>query len=55
MGLGLIYSNPKSKTHIYIYLNTLPQDGVYKSYAPNLIQIKLIQGLLRDLVRISTN
>ena len=35
--------------------NTPPQVGTYMSYAPSLLQIYLILGPLRDLVKMSTS
>ena len=35
--------------------NTPPQVGAYMSYAPNLLQIYLILGPLRDLVKMSAS
>ena len=35
--------------------NTPPQDGAYMLYAPRLLQMYLILGSLRDLVKISAS
>ena len=37
----------------YIIFNTPPQAGAYMSYAPSLLQMYLILGPLRDLVKMS--
>lgn len=37
--------------NILLYINTPVQDGAYRLYAPNLLQINPIRGPLRDLVR----
>ena len=39
----------------YIIFNTPPQAGVYMSYAPSLLQMYLILGPLRDLVKMSAS
>ena len=39
----------------YIIFNTSPQAGAYMSYAPSLLQMYLILGPLRDLVKMSAN
>ena len=36
-------------------INTPPQVGAYKSYAPCLLQMYLILGSLTDLVKMSAN
>ena len=38
-----------------LILDTLPQAGAFKSYAPTLSQMYLILGLLRDLVKMSAS
>ena len=38
-----------------ILFNTPPQAGAYTSYAPSLLQIYLILGPLRDLVKMSAS
>ena len=45
----------RSQQYFNQYLNTPPQAGAYKSYAPSLLQMKLIQDPRRDLVSISAS
>ena len=47
--------NQRISKEYSLILNTLPQDGAYKSNAPNLLQMYLILGPLRDLVNTSTS
>ena len=39
----------------YIIFNTSPQAGAYMSYVPSLLQMYLILGPLRDLVKMSAS
>ena len=39
----------------FIIFNTPPQAGAYMSYAPSLLQMYLILGPLRDLVKMSAS
>ena len=51
-----ILRNEKKIVHYkYIIFNTPPQGGAYMSYAPSLLQMYLILGSLRDLVKMSAS
>ena len=46
---------PNSNTFLFLTLPLKPQARAYKSYAPSLLQMKLMRGPQIDLVRISAN